>query len=73
MDSYWEWNKENFPWHYDPANTTPDVQYVGRFISEPESLLIDGVNASKKALRDEDAYDEVSIKGEPYNLSLIHI
>ena len=67
MDSYWEWNKENFDWHYDPANTTPDVRYVGRFITNPESLLTDGVNASKDALRDEDAYDEVSIKGKPYN------
>jgi len=43
MDSYWEWNKENFDWHYDPANTTPDVQYVGRFTTNPESLLRDGV------------------------------
>ena len=67
MDSYWEWNKENFDWHYDPANTTPDVQYVGKFVSDPVSLLRDGVNACKDALRDRDKYDEVSIKGKPYN------
>ena len=34
MDSYWEWNKENFPWHYDPSSKHTDVQYVGQFIHD---------------------------------------
>ncbi len=67
MDSYWEWNKENFKWHYDPSSTHTDIQYVGRFTSNPESLLTDGINASKSALQDKDKYDEVSFKGKPYN------
>ena len=33
MDSYWQWNKDNFPWHYDPSSKESDVQYVGRFVS----------------------------------------
>ena len=67
MDSYWKWNKENFDWHYDPASKQTDVQYVGQYISSPESLLRDVVSASSDALSDEDNYDEVSIKGTPYN------
>lgn len=67
MDSYWQWNKENYKWHYDPASKHSDVQYVGRFITEPKTLLTDGINASKSALCEDDAYDEVSIKGAPYN------
>ena len=34
MDSYWEWNKENFDWHYDPSSKQKDVTYVGRFVHE---------------------------------------
>ncbi len=65
MDSYWDWNKENFDWHYDPASKQSDVQYVGKFVSNPGSLLRDGVRACKDALSDKDKYDEVSIKGQP--------
>ena len=67
MDSYWQWNKENYEWHYDPSCNQSDVQYVGRFITDPETLLTDGINASKRALQHNDKYDEVSIKGTPYN------
>ena len=67
MDSYWQWNKENYKWHYDPSCNKSDVQYVGRFITDPKTLLTDGINASKSALDSNDKYDEVSIKGTPYN------
>ena len=63
MDSYWQWNKENYKWHYDP--TAIDVQYVGRFITEPKNVAYRRYKCVKSALdSDEDAYDEVSIKGE---------
>ena len=58
MDSYWEWNKENFPWHYDPSSKQTDVQYVGRFVSDRLQPAIDTVIENFKP---EDVYDEVSI------------
>ena len=51
MDSYWQWNKENYKWHYDPASKHSDVQYVGKYITEPKTLLTDVVNASKGVKR----------------------
>lgn len=64
MDSYWEWNKENFPWHYDPSSKQKDVQYVGRFTCDNfEEVVQQAVSRFKP----EDEYDEVSFKGEPYN------
>ena len=60
MDSYWQWNKENFPWHYDPSSKESDVQYVGRFISD---RLQEGVDNVVKNFTENDVYD----------LSLIHI
>jgi len=64
MDSYWEWNKENFDWHYDPSSDHKDVTYVGRF-SHPKLEQI--VQETVSGLTDDDYYNEVSIKGEPYN------
>ena len=64
MDSYWQWNKDNFPWHYDPSSKESDVQYVGRFISD---RLQEGVDNVVKNFTENDVYDEVSIKGEPFN------
>ena len=64
MDSYWQWNKDNFPWHYDPSSKESDVQYVGRFVS---NKLQEGVDNVIKNFKEDDVYDEVSIKGEPYN------
>ena len=40
MSSYWEWNKENFPWHYDPSSKQSDVQYVGRFIHDKMDFYV---------------------------------
>ena len=57
MDSYWEWNKENFPWHYDPTSKQKDVQYVGRFVSD----------------KLQDAVDTAIENFTPEDLSLIHI
>jgi hypothetical protein len=34
MKSYWEWNKENFDWHFDSQKKIEDVKYVGRFVSD---------------------------------------
>ena len=34
MESYWEWNKENFDWHFDSQKKIEDVKYVGRFVSD---------------------------------------
>ena len=56
MDSYWEWNKENFPWHYDPSSKESDVQYVGRFVSD---RLQEGVDNVIKNFTENDVYDEV--------------
>ena len=64
MDSYWEWNKENFPWHYDPSSKETDVQYVGQFVSDKMDKY---VNEAIGNFTEEDEYNEVSIKGEPYN------
>ena len=64
MDSYWKWNKENFDWHFDPASREVDVQYVGRFVKED---LADVVANTASQFTTDDAYDEVSIKGTPYN------
>lgn len=64
MDSYWKWNKENFDWHFDPASREVDVQYVGRFVKEE---LADVVANTASQFTTDDAYDEVSIKGTPYN------
>ena len=41
MDSYWEWNKENFPWHYDPSSKQSDVQYVGQYVSDDMDKYIE--------------------------------
>lgn len=64
MDSYWKWNKENFDWHFDPASKEVDVQYVGRFVKEN---LADVVANTASQFTQDDAYDEVSFKGKPYN------
>jgi hypothetical protein len=64
MDSYWEWNKENFSWHYDPSSKQSDVQYVGRFIHDKMDLY---VQEAVENLSDDDCYDEVSFKGKPFN------
>ena len=64
MDSYWKWNKENLDWHFDPASREVDVQYVGRFVKED---LADVVANTASQFTTDDAYDEVSIKGTPYN------
>jgi hypothetical protein len=67
MKSYWDWNKLNFKWHYNSMSKAKDVQYVGRYITKPKTLLTDAVNACKEALTPDDEYNEVSIKGTPYN------
>ena len=64
MDSYWKWNKENFPWHYDPSSKQSDVQYVGRFIHDKMDFY---VQEAIENLSDNDCYDEVSFKGKPFN------
>ena len=64
MDSYWKWNKENFDWHFDPSSKEVDVQYVGRFVKEN---LADVVANTALEFTSDDAYDEVSFKGKPYN------
>ena len=64
MDSYWKWNKENFDWHFDPSSKEVDVQYVGRFVKED---LADVVANTASQFTSDDAYDEVSFKGKPYN------
>tara|TARA_B100000497_G_C7684271_1_gene414401 strand:- start:1533 stop:2201 length:669 start_codon:yes stop_codon:yes gene_type:complete len=64
MDSYWEWNKENFPWHYDPSSKQKDVQYVGQFVSDK---MANYVQEAIGNFTEEDEYNEVSIKGAPYN------
>ena len=64
MDSYWEWNKENFDWHYDPSSDHKDVTYVGRFAHPNLEQVVQETVAN---LTDKDYYNEVSIKGEPYN------
>ena len=64
MDSYWEWNKENFPWHYDSSSKQSDVQYVGRFMHDK---MGDYVQEAVENLSDDDCYDEVSFKGKPFN------
>ena len=64
MDSYWEWNKENFPWHYDPSSKETDVQYVGQFVSDKMNNYVQEAIGN---FTEEDAYNEVSIKGAPYN------
>ncbi len=64
MSSYWEWNKKNFPWHYDPSSNHSDVTYVGRFINDK---LEQHVQEAINFFTPDDEYDEVSYKGEPYN------
>lgn len=64
MNSYWNWNKENFPWHYDPSSEQSDVQYVGRFVHDK---MNDYVQEAVSRFTPEDEYDEVSFKGEPFN------
>ena len=55
MDSYWEWNKENFDWHYDPSSDHKDVTYVGRF-SHPKLEQV--VQETVAGLTDDDYYDD---------------
>ena len=43
MDSYWEWNKENFPGTMTPSSKESDVQYVGRFVSDRLQEGVDNV------------------------------
>jgi len=64
MDSYWEWNKENFPWHYDPSSKQSDVQYVGQYVSDDMDRYIEEAIGN---FVPEDYYNEVSFKGKPYN------
>ena len=64
MDSYWEWNKENFPWHYDPSSKQTDVQYVGQYVSDNMDRYIEEAIGN---FVPEDYYNEVSFKGKPYN------
>ena len=64
MDSYWEWNKENFPWHYDPSSKQSDVQYVGQYVSDDMDKYIEEAIGN---FVPEDYYNEVSFKGKPYN------
>lgn len=64
MNSYWEWNKENFPWHYDPSSSHNDVSYVGRFVNENMEST---VKHTASLFTEDDSYDEVSFKGKAYN------
>ena len=65
MDSYWDWNKENFDWHFDSQKKVEDVQYVGRFVSDKlESSVKSVVDV---LLSDEDKFSETRIKGTYYN------
>lgn len=64
MNSYWQWNKKNFKWHYDPASTHSDLTYVGRFVNKKMQTYID---EAVKSFTPDDNYDEVSFKGKPYN------
>ena len=64
MNSYWEWNKENFPWHYDPSSKKTDLQYVGRFVHKDMEKYVQEAVSRFTA---DDEYDEVSFKGKPFN------
>lgn len=64
MESYWEWNKKNFEWHFDPQKDVDDVKYVGRFVSDKfDSNITDVINS----FTDEDIFSETRIKGTFYN------
>ena len=64
MESYWEWNKENFDWHFDSQKKVEDVQYVGRFVSDE---LESEVQKVVESLTDDDKFSETRIKGTYYN------
>jgi len=64
MKSYWEWNKENFDWHFDSQKKIEDIQYVGRFVSDELESSVQGVIDS---LTDDDKFSETQIKGTFYN------
>ena len=64
MKSYWDWNKENFDWHFDSQKKVEDVQYVGRFVSDE---LESEVQKVVESLTDEDKFSETRIKGTYYN------
>lgn len=64
MKSYWEWNKENFDWHFDHSLKTNDVQFVGTFFNENIERIASEFAAT---LGDESKFDEVSFKGTPFN------
>ena len=53
MNSYWEWNKENFDWHFDSQKKIEDIKYVGRFVSEELESSVQGVIDS---LTDDDKF-----------------
>ena len=64
MESYWDWNKENFDWHFDSQKKVEDVQYVGRFVSDNlESSVHDVIDS----MDDEQKFSEIRIKGTYYN------
>lgn len=70
MKSYWDWNKENFSWHYDALSPHDDVSFVGRFVhSQMEQSVQDAV----RSLTCDDEYNEVSFKGKPYNTEAAEI
>lgn len=64
MKSYWEWNKENFDWHFDNKKTVEDVQYVGKFCNQAIEKTAQDFSLT---LGDESAFDEVSFKGKPFD------
>lgn len=64
MKSYWDWNKENFDWHFDSQKKIEDVQYVGRFVSD---TLESNVQNLIDTLTDEDKFSETRITGTYYN------
>ena len=64
MQSYWEWNKKNFDWHFDSQLKVEDVQYVGRFVSDE---LKSSINSVVDSLTDNDKFSETQIKGNFYD------
>lgn len=64
MNSYWEWNKQNFPWHYDPSCDHNDVKHVGRFV---HTDLENTIQHADKNFEESDSYSEVEFKGTAYN------